>query len=128
MGLDTSAVATGLTLEPGKRYAVRCTATNNAGLSGFADSPALVHSCCLHLHTRFLLTPAMILRNVSPRKFSTIRARRLQSPFFVPHLTLQLIDNGGGVSTSSAAIIAAACIGICSIIVALITVYVVRSR
>jgi hypothetical protein len=43
-------------------------------------------------------------------------------------MAVQLIDNGGGVSTSSAAIIAAACIGICSIIVALITVYVVRSR
>ena len=44
------------------------------------------------------------------------------------HLRLQLVDNGGGLSTSSAAIIAAGCIGICSIIVALITVYVVRSR
>jgi hypothetical protein len=40
----------------------------------------------------------------------------------------QLIDSGGGLSTSSAAIIAAGCIGICSIILALITVYVVRSR
>ena len=42
MGLNTSAVATGLSLTPGSRYAVRCTATNNAGLSAFADSPPLV--------------------------------------------------------------------------------------
>jgi len=42
---------------------------------------------------------------------------------------LQLITNGGnGVTTSSAAIIAAACIGVCSVVVALITVYIVRMR
>lgn len=41
---------------------------------------------------------------------------------------LQLITSGNGVTTSSAAIIAAACIGVCSVVVALITVYIVRMR
>lgn len=42
VGLNTSAMATNLDLQVGARYVNRVTAYNNAGLSAFADSPALV--------------------------------------------------------------------------------------
>ncbi len=47
VGLNTSAMATNLNLQVGERYVNRVTAYNNAGLSAFADSPALVR-CPTH--------------------------------------------------------------------------------
>jgi hypothetical protein len=60
VGLNTSAVATGLSLVPGQRYAVRCTATNNAGLSDFADSPPLVHRPW-HAPSETVCVPVLLL-------------------------------------------------------------------
>jgi len=81
VGLETSGVAKNISLTPGDRYVVLVNATNNAGLTAYAQSPTLL----------------------------------INKPTRV-------------VTSSSAAIIAAACIGVCSVLVALITVFIVRSR